>query len=48
MLKTEIAEVLNKDTSMFDIAEKIEYKINLTPEEKEVSELCDAWVRGSC
>ena len=45
MLKTEIAEIMNKDGQMFDIAQKITYNRNLSAEEKEVSEVCDAWVK---
>lgn len=45
MLKTEIAELMNKDGQMFDIAQKITYNRNLSAEEKEISEVCDAWVR---
>lgn len=43
MLKTEIAEVMNN--KMYDIAEKVSYNQNLLTEEKEVTELCDAWVK---
>lgn len=45
MLKTEIAELMNKDGQMFDIAQKITYNRNLSAEEKEVSDVCDAWVK---
>ena len=45
MLKTEIAELMNKDGQMFDIAQKITYNRNLSAEEKEVSQICDAWVK---
>lgn len=45
MLKTEIAELMNKEGQMFDIAQKVTYNRSLTTEEKEVSEICDAWVR---
>lgn len=45
MLKTEIAEFMNKDGQMFDIAQKITYNRNLTSEEKETFEVCDAWVK---
>ena len=34
MLKTEIAELMNKDGQMFDIAQKITYNRNLSAEEK--------------
>lgn len=45
MLKTEIAELMNKDSVMYEVAQKVEYKLNLTAEEREVSEVCDAWAR---
>ena len=36
MLKTEIAELMNKDGQMFDIAQKITYNRNLSAEEKDL------------
>lgn len=45
MLRTEVAELMNKEGQMFDVAQKITYNRNLTTEEKEISEVCDAWVR---
>ena len=45
MLNTEIAEVMNKDGQVFDISQKITYNLSLSNEEKEISEICDAWVR---
>ena len=45
MLKTEIAELMNKEGQMFTIAQKVTYNRNLTTEEKEVSQICDAWVK---
>ena len=45
MLKTEIAELMNKDGQMFDIAQKVTYNRSLTNEEKEVNTICDAWVK---
>lgn len=44
-LRTEIAELMNKPGTMFDVAEKVEYKRNLSAEEKEIFEISDAWVR---
>lgn len=44
-LSMEIAEVMEKSGKMFEIAEKIEYKQNLTNEEKEIAEISDAWVK---
>lgn len=44
-LKIEVAELMGKPGVMFDVAEKVEYKRNLTNEEKEVFEISDAWAR---
>ena len=44
-LKIEVAELMEKPGVMFDVAEKVEYKRNLTNEEKEVFEISDAWAR---
>ena len=41
-VKTEIAELMNKDGQMYDWASKVEYKNNLTSEEKEISTVVDA------
>lgn len=35
-LKIEIAELMDKTGTMYDVAEKVEYKQNLTSEEKEI------------
>lgn len=45
MLRTEIAELMDKDSVMYDVAQKVDYKLNLTAEEKEISEVCDAWAK---
>ncbi|MCF0158917.1 MAG: hypothetical protein HUJ83_10455 [Veillonella sp.] len=45
MLRTEIAEIMQNTSAMFDIAEKVEYKRNLTSEEKEIYEISDAWCK---
>lgn len=45
MLRTEIAELMKKDNVMYDVAQKTEYNLNLTAEEKEIAEVCDAWAR---
>lgn len=42
-LKIEVAELMNKPGTMYDVAEKVEYKRNLTNEEKEIFEISDAW-----
>ena len=44
-LKIEVAELMEKPGVMFDMAEKVEYKRNLTNEEKEIFEISDAWCR---
>ena len=44
-LKIEVAELMEKPGVMFDVSEKVEYKRNLTNEEKEVFEISDAWAR---
>ena len=45
MLRTEIAELMNKDSVMYDVAQKTEYNLNLTSEEKEIAQVCDAWAK---
>jgi len=44
-VKTEIAELMNKDGQMYDWASKVEYRNNLTSEEKEISTVVDAWAK---
>lgn len=44
-LKIEVAELMDKPGVMYDVAEKVEYKRNLTNEEKEIFEVSDAWCR---
>lgn len=44
-LKVEVAELMNKPGAMFDLAEKVDYKQNLTAEEKEMYEISDSWAR---
>lgn len=44
-LKVEVAELMDKSGVMFDIAEKVDHKINLNNEEKEIFEISDAWCR---
>ena len=36
MLKVEIAELMDKGSVMYDVAQKVDYKLNLTTEEKEI------------
>ena len=45
MLKTEIAELMGKDSVMYDVAQKVDYNLSLSAEEKEVAEICDAWAK---
>lgn len=45
MLKTEIAELMSKDNVLFEVAEKVDYNLNLTAEEKEIAGVSDAWAR---
>ena len=42
-LKVEVAELMGKPGVMYDVAEKVEYKRNLSTEEKEIYEISDAW-----
>lgn len=44
-LKIEVAELMQKPGVMYDVAEKVEYKRNLTSEEKEIYEISDAWCK---
>lgn len=45
MLRTEVAEVMNQEGKMFEIAQKSTYNLSLTNEEKEIAQICDAWVK---
>ena len=42
-IRTEIDELMKKDGVLFEVAEKVEYKRDLTAEEKEIAEISDAW-----
>ena len=42
-IRTEIDELMKKDGVLFEVAEKIEYRRDLTVEEKEIAEISDAW-----
>lgn len=44
-IKSEISELMNKDGILFDVAEKVEYKRNLTSEEKEIAEISNSWAK---
>lgn len=45
ILTSEMQDVMSKKHVLFDVAEKVEYKRDLTAEEKEVAEISDAWAR---
>ena len=44
-IRTEIAELMDKDGVLFEVAEKVNYKRELNSEEKEIAEISDAWAR---
>ena len=45
-LNLEMSELIEKTgSSLYEIAEKVEYKQNLTAEEKEMFEISDAWAK---
>ena len=41
-IRTEIAELMDKDGVLFEVAEKVNYKRELNSEEKEIAEISDA------
>lgn len=45
ILTSEIKDIMSKEHVLFDVAEKIEYKRNLSPEEREMAEVSDAWAK---
>jgi len=45
MVRTEIAELMNKEGVLYDVAEKVNYGRELNAEEKEIAEISDAWAR---
>lgn len=45
ILTSEMQEVMSKKNVLFDVAEKVEYKRELTAEEKDIAEISDAWAR---
>lgn len=44
-IRNEIDELMKNDGVLFEVAEKIEYKRDLTSEEKEIAEISDAWAK---
>lgn len=45
MLRNEIASIMDKDGRMFEWATKVDKNLNLTSEDKEISEVVDAWAK---
>lgn len=45
MLNTEIASLMNQNGKMYEWASKVEYKQTLDTEEKEISQVVDAWAK---
>lgn len=43
-IRTEFSEIV-KNTEMYEVAEKVHYKVNLTSEEKEISQIADVWAK---
>lgn len=44
-IRSEIEELMKDDGILFDVAEKVEYKRDLSAEEKEIAEISDVWCR---
>lgn len=42
-IRNEIDELMKDNGVLFEVAEKVEYKRDLTPDEKEIAEISDAW-----
>lgn len=45
ILTSEVKDVMSKEHVLFDVAEKVEYKIDLSEEEKNIAEIFNAWAR---
>lgn len=45
MLKNEIASLINEEGRMFEWATKVDKNLNLTNEDKEISEIVDVWAK---
>ena len=45
VLTSEMQDVMSKKHVLFDVAEKVEYKRELTAEEKDIAEISDAWAK---
>ena len=46
MLRNEIAEIMDTDGLVFEVASKTKYGLSLTSEEKEVAEVVDKWAKS--
>lgn len=46
MLHTEIASLMNEKGKMYEWASKVDYKKSLSAEEKDISQVVDAWARN--
>ena len=44
-IRTEIDELMKNDGVLFEVAEKVEYKRELSSEEKEIAEISDEWAK---
>lgn len=44
-IRSEINELMKNDGVLFEVAEKVEYKRDLTAEEKEIAEISDVWAK---
>lgn len=42
-IRNEIDELMKDNSVLFEVAEKVEYKRELTADEKEIAEISDAW-----
>ena len=44
-LNTEMKDVMSKGHVLFDVAEKVENRLDLNAEEKEIAEISDRWCK---
>lgn len=44
-IRDEIKELMTDDSVIFDVAEKVEYKLELSAEEKEIAQISDEWAK---
>lgn len=42
-IRNEIDELMKDNGVLFEVAEKVEYKRDLSADEKEIAEISDAW-----